>query len=74
MNPATVVFTGSFLPEAFRDSDADFNLGLAVGAAVAKASNLETGCFVAISGEVFRCNNVRRDKEGRFGRIITPVD
>ena len=27
----TIVLTGSFLPETFKQSDADFNLGLAVG-------------------------------------------
>ena len=27
----TIVLTGSFLPESFKQSDADFNLGLAVG-------------------------------------------
>ena len=26
-----VVLTGAFLPETFKDSDADFNLGVAVG-------------------------------------------
>ena len=27
-----VVFTGAFLPESFKDSDADFNVGVALGA------------------------------------------
>ena len=27
----TIVLTGAFLPETFKQSDADFNLGLAVG-------------------------------------------
>ena len=27
-----VVFTGAFLPETFKDSDATFNVGVAVGA------------------------------------------
>ena len=27
----TIVLTGSFLPESFKDSDADFNIGLAIG-------------------------------------------
>ena len=26
-----VVFTGAFLPESFKDSDADFNVGVALG-------------------------------------------
>merc|ERR1711976_835979 len=32
-----VILTGSFLPEKFKDSDADFNLGMALGAALASA-------------------------------------
>ena len=27
-----VILTGSFLPEKFKDSDADFNLGMSIGA------------------------------------------
>ena len=27
-----IVFTGAFLPETFKDSDASFNVGVAVGA------------------------------------------
>jgi hypothetical protein len=30
--PKTITITGAFLPEAFKDSDADFNVGLALGA------------------------------------------
>ena len=30
--PKTIILTGSFLPEKFKDSDADFNLGFAIGA------------------------------------------
>ena len=32
--PKTIILTGSFLPEKFKDSDADFNLGFAIGAAM----------------------------------------
>ena len=31
MEGKVVVLTGSFLPEKFKDSDADFNIGVAVG-------------------------------------------
>jgi hypothetical protein len=31
MEGKVVVLSGSFLPEKFKDSDADFNLGVAVG-------------------------------------------
>lgn len=48
-----VVLTGSFLPETFRNSDADFNLGLAIGALLTLA-NASNGCgmhvYVALNG------------------------
>ena len=44
----TVVLTGSMVPEKFRDSDADFNLGMAVAA----AQNMSAGVYIALRGEV----------------------
>lgn len=43
-----IVFTGAMLPERFYNSDAAFNLGLAVGA----VQSLPTGVYVALYGEV----------------------
>ena len=33
-----IILTGSFLPEKFKDSDADFNLGMSIGAIEAFSS------------------------------------
>lgn len=44
----TIVLTGAFLPERFKDSDADFNLGMAVCA----VSSLTEGVYVVIEGIV----------------------
>ena len=41
--PKTIVITGAFLPDALKDSDADFNVGLAVGAlkTITPVTNME---------------------------------
>lgn len=44
----TIVLTGAMLPEQFRDSDADFNLGMAVGA----IPHLSDGVYIALDSEV----------------------
>lgn len=44
----TIVLTGAMLPEKFRDSDADFNLGMAIGA----AQCLPHGVYIVLYGEV----------------------
>mmetsp|Transcript_28347 Transcript_28347/g.74415 ORF Transcript_28347/g.74415 Transcript_28347/m.74415 type:complete len:200 (+) Transcript_28347:1-600(+) len=59
----TVVLTGSLRPRVFSTSDADFNLGVAVGALAV----LPPGVFVAMSGAVHRYDAVARDPtDGRF--------
>lgn len=47
----TIILTGAFRPEHFRDSDADFNLGTAVGA----INLLENGIYIALKGIVTTC-------------------
>merc|ERR1711915_53969 len=54
-----IVLTGAFLPEKFKDSDADFNLGVAVGS----ASLLPEGVYVAMNGQVTECKFVERSPE-----------
>jgi L-asparaginase len=44
----TIVLTGAMLPEKFRDSDADFNLGMAIAA----ARFSPPGVYVALNGTV----------------------
>ncbi len=59
----TVVLCGSLRPEAFRTSDADFNVGCAVGA----LGVLPAGVFVVMSGRAFAHDAVSRDPQtGRF--------
>ena len=59
-----VILTGSFLPESMKESDADFNLGLAFGALQA---NLTLGnCFIAICGKIFHADHIKRTQNGRF--------
>lgn len=45
-----IVLTGAMTPERFRDSDADFNVGMAVGA----VHCLPAGVYIALYGEVKR--------------------
>ncbi len=44
----TIVITGAMQPEQLRDSDADFNLGMAVGA----IPWLRAGVYIALNGKV----------------------
>ena len=53
----TIILTGAFLPEKFKDSDAEFNLGVAIGA----INFLANGVFVAMNGCVNTASNVYRD-------------
>jgi L-asparaginase len=55
----TVVLTGSMRPQRFRESDAPFNVGIAVGA----VQVLPPGCYVAMGGAVFPHEQCRRDLE-----------
>lgn len=62
----TIVFTAAFLPEAFKDSDADFNIGMAV----ATVQTLNQGVYIAMNGMVFNPNNCRKNEEhGKFEKI-----
>ena len=58
-----VVLTGALLPGAFRDTDAIFNVGFALGALQAMTG----GVRVAMNGRLFDPARVRKDREaGRF--------
>lgn len=62
----TIVITGAFKPEKFTNSDADFNVGVAVGA----VNVLEYGVYIAMNGTIFKYDEVQRDKEtGKFIQI-----
>ena len=59
----TVVLTGSMRPEKFKNSDADLNLGVAIGA----VSQLDTGVYIAMNGIVSVADQSARDlSSGRF--------
>jgi L-asparaginase len=59
----TIMLTGAFTPEKFKDSDADFNVGMAVGA----INFLPSGVYIAMNGKVTRHEDVKRNLEtGHF--------
>lgn len=61
-----IVLTGAMQPARFRDSDALFNLGLAVGA----LNVCQPGVYIAMSGKVFPADGVQKNRlAGRFEGI-----
>jgi L-asparaginase len=58
-----IVFTGSMQPARFRNSDAVFNLGCAVGA----LQSLPPGIYIAMNGVVAPAHTVKKNRaESRF--------
>ncbi|MBU4245498.1 MAG: asparaginase domain-containing protein [Nanoarchaeota archaeon] len=58
-----IILTGAARPEKFSDSDASFNLGVAIGA----ANVLKKGIYIAMNGRIYPWNNVKRKLEtGQF--------
>ncbi len=63
----TIVLTGSMTPARFQRSDAEFNIGCAVGALM----SLPEGVYIAMNGCVFPGGRVRKNRsEGRFELIL----
>lgn len=61
----TIVFTGALRPQKMRQSDAAFNLGVAIGA----LSALDSGIYIAMNGHVIKSSECRRDiQTGKFVR------
>jgi len=59
----TIVLTGALNPARFRDSDAIFNIGCAVGAVQA----LAPGVYIAMNGKVWDPEHVRKNRsQNRF--------
>jgi L-asparaginase len=59
----TIVLTGALTPARFRTTDAVFNVGMAVAA----VQSLDPGVYIAMSGQVFKAGEVRKNrKENRF--------
>jgi L-asparaginase len=64
----TIVFTGSLSPARFSESDATFNLGMAF----ATVQTAAPGVYIAMSGQVFRADRVRKDRTA--GRFVPVTD
>lgn len=62
----TVVFTGAMIPYSLENSDAVFNLGVALSA----VQLLPEGVYIAMGGRIFNYDNVRKNREkGIFEEI-----
>ena len=62
----TMVLTGALSPARFKTTDAVFNVGMAVAA----VQTVNPGVYLAISGQIFEADNVRKNREkNRFERI-----
>jgi len=65
----TIVMTGALSPARFQASDAVFNIGMAVAA----VQTCPPGVWIAMSGQVFRHDQVRKNRdENRFERLTSP--
>jgi len=61
-----IVLVGSLSPARFKGSDAEFNIGFALGALV----SLPEGVYIAMNGTVFVAGNVRKNRsENRFEAV-----
>ena len=58
----TIILTGASQPYRFRESDAEFNLGVAIGA----LNVLEAGIYIAMNGRVYRWDKCKKQKDGCF--------
>ncbi len=56
-----IIFTGAMQPSRFTDSDATFNIGLAIGA----MSVAKPGIYIAMSGKVYEANKVFKNYDSR---------
>lgn len=59
LHDKTIVLTGALTPELFKDSDADFNLGTAIGG----VALLEPGVYIAMSGRIMQWDQVSFNTE-----------
>jgi len=66
----TMVLTGALNPARFRDSDAVFNIGCAVGA----VQTLPSGAWIAMNGCIWNPKNVRKNRnKNRFETTTRPA-
>ena len=57
-----IVLTGASQPYKFRESDAEFNIGVAFGA----LNILDRGVFIAMNGRVYPWDKCEKTADGRF--------
>ena len=58
-----IIITGATKPEKFSDSDAEFNLGSAIGA----MNNINPGIYISMKGMLYKYDEVKRDEtSGKF--------
>ena len=63
-----IVFTGAMEPAGFKNSDAVFNVGCAIGA----IQQVDEGIYIAMNGRIYHPNQVRKNRDaGRFEEIET---
>ena len=62
----TVVLVGAMIPYAFKNSDALFNVGVALGA----VQSLKEGVYIVMNGRIFAWDRVEKDK--KRGIFIEP--
>jgi L-asparaginase len=66
LDDKTIVLTGALNPARFRDSDAIFNIGCAVGA----VQSLPAGVYIAMNGKVWDPEHVRKNRrQNRFEHL-----
>ena len=59
INEKTIVLTGAMQPARFKNSDAEFNTGFALAA----VQLLKPGVYIAMNGEIFIADKVRKDRD-----------
>lgn len=57
-----IILVGAAQPERFKETDADFNVGMAVGV----ANILKEGIFIAMNGRVYPWDKVKKADSGHF--------
>lgn len=58
----TIILTGAMIPERFKETDADFNVGCAVGA----INVLSPGVYIAMNGRIYKWNECKKLDSGNF--------
>ena len=62
----TIVITGAMRPERFSNSDASFNIGVAIGA----LNSIKNGVYIAMNGRIYEYDKVKRNTDtGQFTEI-----